>query len=89
MIDRANTNLLAGVPKLLEKFGTIEPKLGEIHYETSFPKACRASITARYEWKVSRNFNGTINVVTIQKVKRFACLKKGGTWDCSQSDFSR
>lgn len=82
MLDRANTNLLGGVPKLLENLGTIEPKLGEIHYESSFPKACTAFITASYVWEIIRNLNGRTNTVTIEKVKRFACVKTGETWRC-------
>jgi hypothetical protein len=71
----ANANLPGGI-------ATPEPKLGTIEYESSFPKACMASVTARYVWQVSKNLNGTISLVTIPKVKRFACVKNGETWHC-------
>jgi hypothetical protein len=43
---------------------------------------CRASVTAKYEWKVSRNFNGRTEVETIAKEKRFACVKTVDSWRC-------
>jgi hypothetical protein len=61
-----------------------EASLGPLEYESAFLKGCgMLLVTARYAWQVSSNPNGTLNVVSVPKRKRFTCAKTLGIWLCS------
>jgi hypothetical protein len=71
----ANPNMYPGFPQP-------EATLDKIEYESRFPKACTASVTAKYVWQVRKSINGMITVVPVRRGKRFTCVKTGETWRC-------
>ena len=76
-------NMPAGVANSNAFLGFPQPEAPlEIKYESRFPKACTASVTAKYMWQVRKNINGTITVVPVPRVQRFVCVKTGETWRC-------
>jgi hypothetical protein len=61
----------------------VEASLGALKYESAFIETCeRGSVTVKYAWQVSANFNGTIKSSTIKREKRFSCVKSSGKWVC-------
>lgn len=73
--DIVNDNRLADAPK-------VEATLGEVVYESSFPKPCSATLTARYAWEVRIYFNGAVESESVKGKRTFACAKKGTSWGC-------
>lgn len=65
---------------------TVEAKRSAIRYESTFPRPCAASMTARYEWRV-RIIRQTpagqrVEEPSVENKKRFDCRKKGTAWSC-------